>query len=89
MKLLVSVFAATLLVGCSSQQSEENKVSPEEIRDAIGTTLQDWEEGILPETSWPEPIKKLRPLRIYSDRVNCVIALSQLGEVESRCLHQP
>lgn len=83
MKFLVSVFAASLIAGCNSEQPEENKVNPEVIRDAIVATLQDWEKGILPEAGWPEPIKELKPLRIYSDRVNCVIALSQQGEIES------
>jgi hypothetical protein len=76
----------TLLVGlsgCRSNPPEKTAASPKVIRDAIGANLQGWKDGMLPEASWPDAIKKLRPIKIYSDRANTVIALSRQDCIES------
>lgn len=82
----LSPILSALLVGlsaCRSHPPEKPAISPESIRDAIGANLQGWKDGVLPEASWPDAIRMLRPIRIYSDRVNIVIALSQQDHIES------
>jgi len=93
MKHIFLVLAALsiALSGCSKKTSVNADVSAnanvsanaEVIRDAISGNLQGWRDGSLPEAYWPEAIKTLKPIRIYSDRVNRVIVLSQKNGFES------
>lgn len=88
--LIICTFITGALTGCGSKPSEKSVITPEAIRDAIGGhpdafggNVQGWAGGVLPEAYWPEIIKKLAPIKIYSHQVNRVIALSQSDEVET------
>ncbi len=60
---------------------------PEAIRDAFMKRFMEkpleWQDGELPEEMWPELFTKLKPKRVYSDRVNVAIAMKRVEGMES------
>ena len=81
---IVVVGIAVLLAACSpNNKSGDAKVDPRVITEAISSTMGKWNDGTLASEEWPEAVRALKPLRVYSDRMNAVIALSQEGGVET------
>lgn len=80
---IVVVAIAVLLAACSPNKSGDAKVDPRVITEAISSTMGKWKDGRLGSEEWPEAIRALKPLRVYSDRMNAVIALSHEGGFET------
>jgi hypothetical protein len=68
---------AAILAACSPKQGGDVVVDSKAIRDAAGSSTAHWKDGNMVTEDWPEAIRALRPVRVYSDRVNVVIALSR------------
>jgi hypothetical protein len=82
-KIFCIVVGITLLVsGCVSNRPAPSEINPNEIVEAMCSMKLRWKNGGLPENEWPDIIRNLNPMQVYSDRVNSVIVLSKEGEIE-------
>ena len=82
----LSLFAALLVGGPMGRHNPSglDRVTPEEVRDALGGRPgslggleEGWIGGELPKEFWPQVIQELEPIKVYSHRVNRVIALDR------------
>lgn len=69
-------------MACSPKQGGDVVVDSKAIREAAGSSIANRKDGNVVTEDWPAAIRALRPLRVYSDRVNVVIALSRERGVE-------
>ena len=70
------------LWACSSSGPAGGNLNVAAIRNACVSSMSGWRAGKLPPENWPKAVRVLRPLRIYSDRVNTVIVLSEEHGIE-------
>ena len=82
---LLIAFTSALVVGCAHHQPAVNVrhlpvgafTVPEE---TLHEVRQD--DGSIPKQYWDVPLRALKPLRVYDDRVNIAVVTDQRGNEE-------
>ena len=78
-------FTSTLLVGCAHRQPAVNVgYLPTDAFTVPEDTLHEVKQadGSIPQQYWGAPLRALKPLRVYDDRVNFAVVTAQHGDKE-------
>lgn len=85
-RITYSGFRLSHVVGYGSMtvHKKADDVKPEAIRDALQELqlIKEWKDGKLPKEKWPKVVADLKPVRVYGDRANAVVVLSEKSGVE-------